>query len=125
MRGLDRRLVDTFGWGFALWLIGYLLGIALFFVLPPALLGWVITPIGIAITIFVLFKRIEGSLQHYVLIAAAWTAMAIALDYIFIVMLLNPPDGYYKLDVYIYYALTFMLPLAVGIWKSRSMPARK
>ena len=37
---------------------------------------------------------------------------AIVLDYLLIVKALNPADGYYKLDVYLYYALTFILPLA-------------
>ncbi len=118
---MDKKiLTDAFGWGFALWLIGYLLGIVLFFVLPPSLLGWVIMPIGIAIALFVSLKKVEpGDIQRYAQIAVAWTAMAIVLDYIFIVKMLNPADGYYKLDVYIYYALTFIIPLAAGIWKNR------
>jgi hypothetical protein len=30
----------------------------------------------------------------------------------------KPADGYYKLDVYLYYILTFALPLIVGWRKS-------
>ncbi len=33
---------NTLGWGFALWFIGYALGIMLFAILPPALIGWAI-----------------------------------------------------------------------------------
>ena len=43
-------LKDTLGWGFALWLIGYVLGFILFFILPVSLMGWVIMPIGVIIT---------------------------------------------------------------------------
>ena len=114
-------LIDAFGWGFALWLIGYLLGFALFFVVPPSMLGWAIMPIGFAIAVFVSIKKIgggKGTFGYYVPIAVVWTLLAIVLDYIFIVMMLNPADGYYKLDVYIYYALTFALPLAAGYWKT-------
>ncbi|HSB47244.1 MAG TPA: hypothetical protein VLD37_04460 [Candidatus Bilamarchaeum sp.] len=116
---MNKLLAHALGWGFALWLIGYILGVALFFVVPPSLLGWVIMPVGAAITLFVLLKKIDGSVQHFALIAVAWTVLAAALDYIFIVKLLNPADGYYKLDVFVYYALTFIMPIAVGIWKNR------
>lgn len=109
-------LKDSLGWGFILWLIGYILGIALFFVLPPSILGWVITPIGALITIWVLMKKVKGeAFGHYLLIAVAWTAIAIAFDYFFLVKAFNPPDGYYKLDVYLYYTLTFILPLIIGL----------
>jgi len=38
-------LKDALGWGFALWLIGCALGVALFLVVPPSLIGWLITPL--------------------------------------------------------------------------------
>jgi hypothetical protein len=105
--------IDAVGWGFVLWLIGYLLGIILFFVVPPNMLGWVILPVGTLITLWVLFKKIKGdSFNYYLYLAIAWTLIAIVFDYLFIVKALKPADGYYKLDVYLYYALTFILPLA-------------
>jgi hypothetical protein len=105
--------IDAIGWGFVLWLIGYLLSIILFFVVPPDMLGWVILPVGTLITLWVLFKKIKGDSFHYYLyLAIAWTLIAIVFDYLFIVKALKPADGYYKLDVYLYYALTFILPLA-------------
>lgn len=80
---MNRQLLrDTLGWGFILWLIGYVIGMVLFSIVPLSLIGWIIMPIGIAII----------------------------FDYFFLVKLLKPADGYYKLDVYLYYALTFILP---------------
>lgn len=109
---------DTIGWGFLLWLIGYILGFVLFFVVPPALIGWVIMPVGVGIALWVLFKKIKSnSFQYYLLLAVVWTLIAVVFDYIFLVQLLKPSDGYYKLDVYLYYGLTFVLPLIVGIKK--------
>ena len=131
-------LKDALGWGFILWLIGYILGIALFAVVSPAMLGWIIMPIGIVITLWVLFKKVhpvksseysevaEGefngvkseSFQYYFFLAIVWTLIAVIFDYFFLVKLFKPADGYYKLDVYLYYALTFLLPLFAG-WRKQ------
>ena len=111
-------LKDSLGWGFVLWLIGYILGIILFFVLPPSLIGWFILPVGLIITLWVLLNKVKGdTLQYYLILAAVWTVMAVILDYFFIVKMLNPADGYYKLDVYLYYAHTLITPLVIGWWK--------
>jgi hypothetical protein len=115
-------LKDALGWGFGLWLIGYALGIVLFFILPASLIGWVIMPVGTLITLWVLFKKIRsGSLRYYLILSVVWTVIAIVFDYLFIVKILKPSDGYYKLDVYLYYALTFILPLIAGWWKNRKI----
>ena len=111
-------LKDSLGWGLILWLIGYVLGIILIFVLPTSLVGWVIMPIGLVITFWVLLRKIRNDVfQYYMILAAVWTVIAVAFDYIFIVKAFNPEDGYYKLDVYLYYFLTFITPLIVGWWK--------
>jgi hypothetical protein len=113
----NRFFRDAFGWGAGLWFLGYMLGIMLFPFVPPAALGWVIMPIGIALALLVLVKRIQGpSLTYYLEIALIWTALAVILDYMFLFKALGA-ENYYKLDIYIYYALTFALPLAVGAWK--------
>jgi hypothetical protein len=113
-------LKDSVGWGFVLWLIGYILGIFLFLVLPPSLIGWAIMPVGIIMTLWVLLKRVRSnSLWYYGTLALLWTSIAVACDYLFIVKAFSPPDGYYKLDVYLYYLLTFVLPLTIGWWKTR------
>lgn len=112
-------LKDAFGWGFVLWLIGYVLGFALFFAVPPGVIGWIIMPIGLVITLWILFKKIKGeAFLYYLKLAIVWILIAIVLDYFFLVKALNPADGYYKLDVYLYYALTFILPIVVGWRKS-------
>lgn len=117
-----KRLVDLLGWGFILWLIGYGLGIILFTLVPISLIGWIITPIGVAITLFVLFKKIKSvSVNYYLAISISWTFIAVICDYFFLVKAFHPADGYYKLDVYLYYFLTFTLPLAVWYLKTHSV----
>ena len=67
-----------------------------------------------------LIKKIHGiSFSYYFQIAIFWTLMAILLDYLLLVRVLKPEDAYYKADVYLYYALTFILPLLVGVWKRK------
>lgn len=112
---------DAFMWGIILWLIGYALGIILFAVVPQSMLGWIITPIGVLITVWVLVKKVHANLfQYYLSLAIVWTSIAIIFDYPFLVKVFNPADGYYKLDVYLYYILTFVLPLLVW-WRKSSV----
>ena len=116
---------DAFGWGFILWLIGYALGIMLFAVVPASMIGWVITPIGIIIALWVLIKKVKAdSLKYYVWMALAWVLIAIVFDYFFLVKAFKPADGYYKFDVYLYYFLTFALPLIVG-WRKKASSIAK
>jgi len=111
-------LKDSLGWGLALWLIGYVLGIILISLVPSSLIGWIIMPIGIIITFWVLLKKVKSdSFQHYLILSLVWTAIAVAFDYLFIFKAFEPADGYYKLDVYLYYAITFISPLVVAGWK--------
>jgi hypothetical protein len=110
---------DAVGWGFILWLIGYALGIMLYPFVPLSIVGWIIMPIGTIITIWVLIKKVKTeTFQYYALLAVIWMLIAIIFDYFFLVKLFKPVDGYYKLDVYLYYALTFVLPLIVG-WRKK------
>ena len=118
-------LRDSLGWGVALWLIGYILGFVFYAFVPADVIGWYIMPFGIVITLFVLFKFIRGAnLQYYLKVGFIWTLTAIVFDYIFLVQLLKPADGYYKLDVYVYYGLTFVLPLLVGWYKNKRQITR-
>ena len=110
---------DTLVWGFLLWLVGYVLGIVLFMILPSSMIGWVIMPVGIAMTLWVLLKKIKiDSFKNYVVLGMVWVVIAVVLDYFLLVKLFKPADGYYKLDVYLYYVLTFLLPLITGIRKT-------
>src|SRR3989344_3561377 len=112
---------DAFGWGFILWLIGYALGMILFSIVPLSTIGWIIMPIGTIITLWVLFKKVRGdSFRYYAFLAVVWALIAIVFDYFFLVKAFKPADGYYKFDVYLYYALTFLLPLVVGWRKSNN-----
>lgn len=109
---------DALGWGFVLWLIGYLLGIVLFPLVPNSIIGWVIMPIGIVLALWILVRKVSAKqFEYYLLLSVVWTLIAVVLDYFFLVKLFKPADGYYKLDVYLYYALTFILPLLVGLGK--------
>lgn len=118
---MDKKKIflNTLMWGFILWLIGYVLGFVFFAFVPKELIGWCIMPVAVAITLWVLFKKIEReSFQCYIGLGVFWALMAVVLDYIFIVLLLKSSD-YYKLDVYLYYALIFLLPMVVGWFKMK------
>jgi hypothetical protein len=120
---IKRIFKDALGWGFILWLIGYFLGMVLFFVVPVNIIGWIIMPIGTVISLWVLLKKVTAdSFQYYALLAFAWVSIAVVCDYFLIVKALKPADGYYKPDVYLYYALTFSLPLIVA-WRKKSTRA--
>jgi hypothetical protein len=117
---MDKQLLkDGVGWGFLLWFIGYTLGIVLFMFVPQSLLGLIITPFGVAITLFVLFKKLASkSVRYYLNVGIIWTIIAILFDYIFLVKMFKAED-YYKPDIYFYYFSTLALPLIVGWYKSR------
>lgn len=113
--------IDLIKWGFLLWLFGYLLSFVLFFAVSTSLLGWLIMPFGIVATIYVCLKKIDLSkFDQALTIGIVWTFMAIFLDYLFIVKLLSPSDGYYKLDVYLYYLFTFLIPVTISILKNKN-----
>ena len=106
--------LNTIFWGFILWLFGYILGIVFFAFVPKEVIGWFVLPLGLIAALWVLYKKIERQeFSCYIGLGIIWTIMAIALDYVFIVKLLKAAD-YYKLDVYLYYFLTFGLPVAAG-----------
>jgi hypothetical protein len=116
---MKQFFIDAFGWGILLWLFGYILGIILFMMVPVSIIGWIITPLATLFTLWVLIRKIKSSLlPYYLMIGLTWTALAVVLDYFLIVKAFNPADGYYKFDVYLYYVLTFTLPLIVGLAKS-------
>ena len=107
---------DSIGWGFLLWFIGYVLGIVLFMVVPPDMIGWVLSPFATLFTLWVLLKKIKrNQFTYYVMLGIVWTIIAVVFDYIFLVTLFKSAN-YYKLDVYVYYVLMFVLPIFVG-WR--------
>jgi len=117
---MNKFFKDAVLWGVILWLVGYILGFVFFMLVPQQMIGWFIMPVGILITLWVLAKKINGpDMLYYLKVAIAWTAIAIVFDWLFLVQLLKPSGGYYKLDVYFYYATTFVLPLIAGIFKTQ------
>jgi len=52
-------LLNTLFWGFILWLFGYVLGIVFFAFAPKEQIGFYILPLGVALTLWVLFKKIK------------------------------------------------------------------
>jgi hypothetical protein len=75
-----------------------------------------IMPIAVVITIWVLLTRVRPeSLASCAVLSLVWTVIAVVFECVFIVRAFGASD-YYKLDVYVYYALTFLLPLGVGLW---------
>ncbi|NVN86505.1 MAG: hypothetical protein HXX15_10500 [Rhodopseudomonas sp.] len=106
---------DVLVWGLLLWLVGYLLGFAFYALVPVALIGWYVMPFGIATTCLVLWRWVRVSRwRDALLLGIGWSVIAVVCDYAFIVKLLAPPDGYYKLDVYLYYLLMLALPMAAA-----------
>ena len=115
---MNTQLVkDAMGWGLVLWVIGYALGMMLFAFVPANLMGWIIMPIGAAIALWVAFAKVKGdTLRYYFLVSLVWLSIAVVGDYVFIVKAFKPANGYYKLDIYVYYALTLAIPLVAG-WR--------
>jgi hypothetical protein len=111
---------DTIGLGIMLWLIGYLVSVVLFFSPFAGIMGWIIsavfTPVTIAITWW-WFRARNLPLTYYAGVGMAWTVIAVVFDYLFIVQLFQAT--YYGPDVFLYYALTFLIPVCVGYYLVR------
>jgi hypothetical protein len=123
---MQQLLKDTVGLGTLLWLIGYLASMALYFSPLSYALGWVILVIFTPFTIWVTlwwFKNRMLPLSWYADTGVSWTVIAVVLDYLFIVMLFHSPN-YYAPDVFIYYALMFLIPVGVGVYFHRQKPGQ-
>jgi hypothetical protein len=118
---MKQWIKDTAGLGIALWLIGYLASLVLFFTPYAATMGWILiavfTPVTIAITWWWFRKREHLPLQYFAGVGVAWMLIAVVLDYLFIVLLFQAT--YYGPDVFVYYALTFLIPVGVGLYLDR------
>jgi len=112
---------DTAGLGTALWLLGYLASLMLFFTPFAGNMGWILTAVFTPVTLAVTWWWFRGRalpLTYFAGVGIAWTAIAVLLDYLFIVRLFQAP--YYGPDVYLYYALTFLIPVGVGLYLTRT-----
>ena len=113
---IREKVVDTLVAGVVLWTIGYAIAIILFSFVPATMIGWIVLPVMIPITVYVSFWRLKRgakSLSYILLVAAAWTAIAVTFDYALLVKAFNV-QNYYDFDVMIYYSLTFLIPAVVG-----------
>jgi hypothetical protein len=118
---MKQWIKDTAGLGTVLWLIGYLASLALFFSPFAGIMGWtllaIFTPVTIAVTWWWFRERERLPLQYYAGVGVAWALIAIVLDYLFIVLLFQAT--YYGPDVFVYYAVTFLIPVGVGLYLIR------
>ena len=119
---MKQLIKDTAGLGTALWLIGYLASLVLFFTPYAGVMGWILlavfTPVTIVIVLWWFRKRERLPLQYYAGVGVAWVLIAIVLDYLFIVLMFQA--NYYGIDVFVYYAVTFLIPVGVGLFLNRS-----
>jgi hypothetical protein len=116
------KLIDTFGLGFVIWLVGFVASIILWGFVSHDILGWVLFLIFIPLMLYLPYMRFrerKERLSYYLIVGLVWLLVAVVFDYIFIVKLFNSQD-YYKLDVFVYYAVTFLMPLIVGLEIRRS-----
>jgi hypothetical protein len=120
---MQQWIKDMAGLGTGLWLIGYLASLALFFTpLWEIMGGWILliifTPITIAITWWWFKQQGPLPLPYYAKVGIAWMVIAIVLDYLFIVRLFQAT--YYGTDVFVYYAVTFLIPVVAGLYLHRA-----
>ncbi|MDD1712581.1 MAG: hypothetical protein LUQ69_05370 [Methanoregulaceae archaeon] len=108
---------DTVVLGTVFWLFGYLISIVLFFTPFAGFMGWIITAVFTPVIIVITwwwFRARNLSLTYYAVVGTVWTVIAVVLDYLFIVQLFQ--TSYYGMDVFVYYTLTFLIPLGVGLY---------
>jgi len=118
---MKQILKDTAGLGIVLWLVGYLASLALFVSPYAAIMGLILLVVCTPVTIAVAwwwFKARDLALSYYAGVGAAWAVIAVVLDYLFIVLLFQAT--YYGFDVFVYYALTFLIPVGVGLYLTRA-----
>ena len=123
---MEQILRDTLGMGGLLWLAGYLASMAVYFSwLDYAVWGRVVLvlyiPFAIGITAWYFAGR-NLSFWYYSAVGIAWCLAAIVLDYPFIVLRFGA-FRYYTPDVYLYYALMFLIPVMIGMFYCRPKDA--
>jgi hypothetical protein len=115
---IKSRMIDIFVFGIFIWLMGYIASIILFPFVPDNILGWILCIIFTPITIIIAYLRFRNrklKLFCYFMTGVFWAIIAMILDYFFIVRLFNSVT-YYKPDVFVYYIVTFLIPLIIGLY---------
>ena len=111
-------LKDTAGIGILLWLLGYLASLLLFVSPLSGVMGWILIAVFTPVSILIVWRWFAGRdlpLAYYAGAGVVWTAIAVVFDYLFIVLLFSAT--YYGPDVFVYYAITFLVPVGIGLWK--------
>ena len=120
---MQQLVKDTAVLGTALWLIGYFASLVLFFTPYAGVMGWILitvfTPVTFVIAWVWFRKRRSLPLQYFAGVGVAWMLIAIVLDFLFIVLLFRA-SNYYQIDVFVYYAVTFLIPVCVGLFLNRT-----
>ena len=120
---MQQWMKDMAGLGTGLWLIGYIASLALFFTpIWEIMGGWILliifTPITLAITWWWFRQQELLPLPYYAKVGIAWMVIAVVLDYLFIVRLFQAT--YYGTDVFVYYTVTFLIPVVIGLYLHRA-----
>ena len=119
---MKQWIKDTAGLGTGLWVIGYLASLVLVFTPFAGIMGWILfaifTPATVAIAWWWFRQREALPVQYYAGVGAAWVLIAVVLDYLFIVLLFQAT--YYGPDVFVYYVVTFLIPVGVGLYLQRT-----
>lgn len=120
---MKRWIKDTAGLGIAFWLMGYLASLVLFFTPYAGIMGWILaavfTPVALVVTWWWFRSREYLPVRYYAGVGVVWVLIAIVFDFLFIVTLFQAA-AYYKPDVVVYYIVTFLVPVAVGLYLNRS-----
>jgi hypothetical protein len=115
---MEQLLRDTIGMGAVLWLAGYLASMAVYFsTLNYAIWGRIILLFYIPAATWIAWRYFTGrdlSRTYYTGVGIAWSLIAVILDYPFIVLRFSARE-YYTPDVYIYYAVMFLIPAGIGM----------
>lgn len=109
-------LKDTAGLGVLLWLLGYIASLLLFVSPFARIMGWILIAVFTPVSVIIVWRWFTGRdlpLAYYAGLGIAWTVIAVVFDYLFIVLLFSAT--YYGPDVFVYYAITFLIPVCIGL----------
>jgi hypothetical protein len=120
---MEQLLRDTVYTGTALWLAGYLASMAVYFSgFNYAIWGKVVLLHYIPCAFIFAFWYFAGrdlTPAYSAGIGVAWSLIAIALDFPFIVLRFGAYQ-YYTPDVFVYYAAMFLIPVVAGRYRKKT-----
>lgn len=113
---MQTLLKDTVVLGVLLWLLGYIASLLLFVSPFAGIMGWILIAVFTPVSVIIVWRWFTGRdlpLAYYAGLGIAWTVIAVVFDYLFIVLLFSAT--YYGPDVFVYYAITFLIPVCIGL----------